>query len=222
MKPIIGIITRPELSTGKNEVMVIYKNLINAIASSGGIPIGITPTDLQTYYGKDITNTKKTNFKDMKKMIDMCDGIILQGGDDFYDYDLKVIEYCYKIDKPTLGICLGMQTMGYKFNGELIEITNHNFKGKKYVHKINLKNNSKLFSILSKTNFMVNSHHSYALNKTDLSISANSSDGTIEAIEDKNKRFFIGIQWHPESMIEYDELSKKLFKKYIKTCKKDN
>lgn len=50
---------------------------------------------------------------------------------------------------------------------------------------------------------------------TDLDIVAYSEDEIIEAIEDKKKKFFIGVQWHPESLT-YDEYSNKLFDFFIK------
>jgi len=53
---------------------------------------------------------------------------------------------------------------------------------------------------------------------TNLNISAISKEGYIEAIEDPNKNFFIGVQWHPESMIEYDEKQNNLFKYFVKCC----
>ena len=45
MKPIIGIITRPVLSEEKHEMYGVYKELVQAICNSGGIPIGITPLE---------------------------------------------------------------------------------------------------------------------------------------------------------------------------------
>ena len=42
----------------------------------------------------------------------------------------------------------------------------------------------------------------------------------IEAIEDKNKKFFIGVQWHPESMYSYDILECNLFDYFIEVCRK--
>ena len=224
MKPIIGIITRPELSTGKNPIMCLYKKISNAIIINGGIPLGIDPTETQFYFGKNLINTHKMSeesFLDMKRIIDMCDGIILQGGDEFYDYDLKVVEYCYKEDIPTLGICLGMQTMGYFFNGNLGRLANNNHDSKnKYMHSVILDETSKLYKILNKKNLDVNSRHKDYLIKTDLKVVGISNDNIIEAIEDKNKRFFIGVQWHPETMIEYDKIMKRLFEYFINTCSK--
>ena len=53
---------------------------------------------------------------------------------------------------------------------------------------------------------------------TNLNISGISNDGYIEALEAKNKKFFIGVQWHPESMTHYDKNQNNLFKYFIKSC----
>ena len=50
---------------------------------------------------------------------------------------------------------------------------------------------------------------------TTLTCVAYSEDKVLEAIEDSSKKFFIGVQWHPESLME-DENSKKLFDYFIK------
>ena len=60
---------------------------------------------------------------------------------------------------------------------------------------------------------MVNSLHSFAISNTSLDISAYSSDGIIESVESKNRKFFLGVQWHPE-LLDY-EYSKKIFKYFI-------
>ena len=49
---------------------------------------------------------------------------------------------------------------------------------------------------------------------TNLDCVAYSEDNILEAIEDKNKKFFLGIQWHPESLLE-DIYSKRLFDYFI-------
>ncbi|MFA5603330.1 MAG: gamma-glutamyl-gamma-aminobutyrate hydrolase family protein [Bacilli bacterium] len=224
MKPIIGIILRPEKSIEGNDTLCIYKQVSDAIIKHGGIPLGIIPPNIDNYYGNDINNTKTLTLEEVetiKRMIDLCDGIICQGGDDYYDYDLETIKYSYKIDKPLLGICLGMQAMGVAFNGEMDDLNNQNHlqKGIDYVHKININTNSKLYEILQEQQIIVNSRHKSTVIKTDLDIVGMSDDNIIEALEDKNKTFFIGLQWHPESMIEYDVLMNRLFAYFIKKCR---
>jgi len=212
MKPIIGIITRPERSTEKNKTMAVYEEIRQAIIKSGGIPLGIMPLN----YDLEDFDTQ------MFQIIDKCHGVIFQGGETFTKYEIECMKYVYEKDIPTLGICLGMQLMGYLFGGELISTRTNEHKQKdcRYVHDVFIKNNSKLYEIFKVHSIKVNSRHKHTVINTSLEISAVSSDGLIEGIEDKNKKFFVGVQWHPESMTSYDILESKLFNYFIDVSRK--
>ena len=133
-------------------------------------------------------------------VINSCDGVILPGGDDINDIDIKIIEFCYKKDIPTLGICLGMQEMSF-YNKGLINDLNDDSHYNTY-HDIKINKNSLLYKILKTDRILVNSIHKSYVSKTKFDVSAISEDNIIEAIEDKSKRFFLGVQWHPERMEE--------------------
>ena len=47
-----------------------------------------------------------------------------------------------------------------------------------------------------------------------------SEDGIIEAIELKKNKFAIGVQWHPEMIIDECVEANRLFDEFIKACKK--
>jgi len=145
--------------------------------------------------------------------INMCDGIILTGGKYVTDNDLEIVKYLYDNDIPTLGICLGMQSMGMAYNGrQEIKINNHNSKDI-YVHEVIIKDDTLFKKIIGKDKILVNSRHNYAIPITNFKVNALSSDGVIEGIEVSSKRFFLGVQWHPEST--EDENSKNLFNYFI-------
>ena len=185
---IIGIITRKSKSEEKHNIDYIYSNISNMIYKCDVIPIGI------------VLN------KNYKSSIDICDGIIFEGGDSFQKYDKEALLYCYKKNIPTLGICLGMQLMGSVFGGKIIDVENH----KNIYHDVIIDKNSKLFNILKKEKIRVNSRHKSVLKNTSLKITSKSLDGYIESIEDSNKKFFIGIQWHPEDINQL-----KIFQKLV-------
>ncbi len=188
MKKKIGILVRPNLDS-----YTINRELSDKICEYNCIPIGIIPTC-------DEGNMSDVAFQDMIDMISMCDGVILQGGTDYYDYDIKTVQYLYQNNIPTLGICLGMQTMGCTYGGKLGKIVSDNHHQlMDYVHPVSIQKNSKLYSILQKETIIVNSRHHEQLLCTDLPVVA-TCDGVIEAVEDSNKKFFIGVQWHPESI----------------------
>ena len=204
MKPIIGIIGKYEILPSGNRIIYNYLEIVNKVIDSGGIPIQI-----------NVSN----NIDDVLELINNINGVILQGGDFYTDYEKTLIKYLYDKDIPLLGICLGMQTMGEVFGGNLEIIKEHNKKNK-YSHDVIIDKNSNLYKILGKTNIKVNSRHNYRLVRTNLNISGISNDYVIEAIEDLDKKFFMGFQWHPESLDDLN--SKKIFDFFIDKTKEGN
>ena len=55
--------------------------------------------------------------------------------------------------------------------------------------------------------------------KNFVKVSSFSDDGLIESFELPDKKFILGIKWHPELMME-EESTKKLFKRFVDECKK--
>lgn len=196
----IGIIGR------KNDDKITFnKEIIDVIKKYDFIPLGIIV---------DFENNGDNEFIKTKPLIDLCSGIILQGGSDYYDIDIIITKYLHKNNIPTLGICLGMQTMAMAFNGNMGDINNHK-SDKLYVHSVNINKDSKLYDILKKDKIIVNSRHKSYIINTDLKISGQAN--IIEAIEDNAKDFFIGVQWHPETLM--DENSILLFNNFFSSIK---
>lgn len=230
-KPVIGIISRPAINfEGPNELFILEKYR-TAVVKSGGIPIGILPTQDLEYEDNKPSQTKKIEEiekQDLIQEIKICDGIILSGGNKFYEYDELICEYAIDNDIPLLGICAGMQAMARIDNRERYEDyrneknntnINHYQMDKDYVHKVVLNRESVLRKIIGKDSIRVNSVHNYHIVKTNkFTVSAVSEDGFIEAIEMKDKKFMIGLQWHPEKIIHKDEPSRRIFESFIKSC----
>lgn len=206
MKKTVGIILRenvadyneiPLYACRRDMIQFLKKYDINII----GIPI---------MFGNE------NEFDKIKGTIDLCDGIISPGGSKIHDIDYKIVKYLHEIDKPTLGICLGMQIMGKLFNEKVrtqIESGKH-YTEKEYVHNVRIKKDSLLYKIIGEETIKVNSRHKRQIPYTNLDCVAYSEDNVLEAIEDKSKKFFIGLQWHPESLIE-DVYSNRLFDYFI-------
>ena len=232
-KPIIGIISRPAINfEGPNELFILEKYR-TAIIKSGGIPIGILPTQDLEYEKNKPSQTKRLDDnekKDLIREIKMCDGIILSGGNKFYEYDEFICEYALNKDIPLLGICAGMQAMARIDNRKKYEDyrniknntgINHYKMDEPYVHEVHIYKDSMLGNIIGQNIIKVNSVHNYHITKTnEFIVSGISEDGFIEAIEMKNKKFIIGVQWHPEKIIDQDEPSRKIFESFINICKK--
>ena len=217
---IIGIIARPDMTSQNNFVMVANKKLLEVIQRYNVNVMVIVPPCKDNYIDFDYEDGPKITDYDFNKMLDlikMCNGVILQGGDEFYDFDIKVIDYLYKNDIPTLGICLGMQAMASYKGGNCVRLNNHY----KIKHSIKIRRDSKLYSILKSERIMISSRHNYQVKGSCLFVNAISEDNVIEAIELKNYQFGMGVQWHPEMMLIDNDTMLPLFCKLITTSHKN-
>ncbi len=210
MQKVIGIISNSINKNSENPFDYRYytlNNYVKKIVENNAIAISILFID----------------DKIIKGSLDLCDGFIIPGGNNIIDAYQDIIRYAIKKDKPLLGICMGHQALGkYKSKNNLVLASNHydDINSKKEINKlshyININKNSKLYDILKKDRIKVNSLHHYKINKVDKNflISATSDDGVIEAIEYKNKKFIIGVEFHPEIMEDMNNL----FKTFIDMC----
>ena len=79
-----------------------------------------------------------------------------------------------------------------------------------------------MHDLINKDEYSVNSIHRMIAPKENVDgfakISSFSNDGLVESFELENKKFILGIKWHPELMLE-DDVTQNLFSEFIKNCK---
>ncbi len=240
MKPIIGIlsnITAPieQTNTGIERIF-INNSYINAVQKSGGIPL-IIPVSIN-----------EENIRRQIELLDGI--IISGGVDvnpilyneeptkemgcfhpDTDEFDLIAIKIGLELKKPILGICRGIQILNVALGGTLYQDISH-IKGsyikhtqetKSYIgtHSVKVNEDSILSEPLG-TDLLVNSYHHQSLKDVAKGLVpiAYSKDGVIEAVQMENEKFVVGIQWHPELMVDSDEKMLNLFKRFINASKK--
>ena len=221
-KPVIGILATSNYKLTDDTFADTYRygnNYIKKIVENGGIPL------LIPYVDDEVINDT----------LDMCDGLLLPGGNRVMASGLRVVDYFYNKKKPILGICLGMQTLAmYSVNKDreeskrIIKVIDNGVNhwpiellrdnNDALAHKLNVIKDTKLFNLLGKEEIMVNSVHRCTITEvgTEFKISAYSEDGLIEGIEySGNDRFILGVQFHPEVLPQYNII----FEEFIKKCK---
>lgn len=230
MKPIIGIVARSD----KDEIgsfLYTYENYRKIVINNGGIPILILPPQDINYsetVPSQADRLTQEQIEYLYTIVNKCDGIIMPGGEKWFEYDEVICRYSLEKNIPLLGICMGMQLMAYvdnvkkEPNPQKVERNeteiNHRQRGVAEVHHIKLEEKSLLKKIYQTEQVMVNSVHNYHILKTnEFKISAYSEDGIIEAIENPNKKFALGVQWHPEVLAQNDGKSNEIFKLFIES-----
>lgn len=168
----------------------------------------------------------------VNEYLDICDGIVLTGGDDpnMEPFSIPTHKNARRINKvrqvfetellkcvgakPVLGICLGMQMMSLIAGGELNQqlADNWDTHGDHWGYK---EHEVKSEILGSGT---VHSHHRQGIsNAGSLEIIATAHDGLIEGVRDQNRPFYVGIQWHPERC-KHKLLGNGVFERLIQAC----
>jgi putative glutamine amidotransferase len=141
--------------------------------------------------------------------------------------ELPAARMAFERDLPLLGICRGIQTLNVSQGGTLYQdilrqvegAINHNPSVDKAVltQTVLVEKGTRLFRALGRQEIRTNGKHHQAVK--DLApgflVSARTADGVIEAIEHPEKRFVLGVQWHPEGTWKTDRYSKKLFQALV-------
>lgn len=224
MKPVIGIVGHPYINKDDNIIFQATKSLVKKVSEHGGLPIIICPTQVEDFLNKKNCQLKKLSFyekNDLNELLNYCDAIIKPGATRIYEYERYIYEYAYKNDIPYLGICAGMQLMA-GFNSNSTTVKNNSFinhySKEKHVHYIKIRHRSLLYKILMQDEIVVNSLHNYHINSAGINnVCAYSTDGIIEGIENPNKLFHLGVQWHPEGLDDIN--SYKIFDSFVENAK---
>lgn len=145
---------------------------------------------------------------------------------DRFEIERALVRRFLDLDRPYLGICNGMQMLGCLsgcfMSGNASAYTDgtiaHDDRDTR--HDVMVSKGSQLHTITGKDVLRVNSFHREALVQfsNQVRISASSSDGLVEAIERPDKAFALGVQWHPERLIEEADDARALFEAFVKAC----
>ncbi len=127
--------------------------------------------------------------------------------------ELALLRAALARDLPTLGICGGQQLLAVAFGGSLIQhipdelpdALPHEQPNPRHQpgHVVSVLPGTTLHRIVGAETMQVNSSHHQAVRDPGRArINARAPDGVIEGIEDPSLRFCLGLQWHPEFLID--------------------
>jgi putative glutamine amidotransferase len=213
-KPLVGITTYVEDAAWGHwqlEAALIPYDYVRAIERAGGRALLVPP---------DTDGVEET--------LDALDGLLFSGGNDLdpTSYgaeahvetsgtkperdrgELALLEGALARDMPMLAVCRGFQVLNVARGGDLVQhlpdAVGHEqhraVKGVFSEHDVKIDDASRLGSIVGE-HAPVKSHHHQGVGRVGegLREAAWADDGTVEALEDPEKRFTVGVLWHPEA-----------------------
>ncbi|HNY84143.1 MAG TPA: gamma-glutamyl-gamma-aminobutyrate hydrolase family protein [Anaerolineaceae bacterium] len=235
-KPLIAISAAHQSRKGRVPDYEANETYIKAVLSAGGLPV-VLPTNIPEadwlqlidafggflYCGGGDVNPERYG----AQLPPNSYGIHAERD----HFELGMLRLILEADKPLLCICRGLQVLNVGLGGTLIgdiaaelpEADRHDwypsFARDKLVHTVTIKPGSKLERITGRGSLRTNSLHHQAVKKVGdgLVVTARAADGVIEAAELPDKRFVMGVQWHPEHLQD-DPAMRSLFENFIKAA----
>jgi putative glutamine amidotransferase len=164
----------------------------------------------------------------VEETLDALDGLLFSGGNDLdpgtYDQtphpettdtrierdrgELALLEAALERDMPVLAVCRGSQVLNVARGGDLVqhlpEVTgderHKHTPGVFSDHDVRVERESRLGELVGERAPVKSHHHQgYGRIGEGLREVAWADDGTVEALEDPDKRFAVGVLWHPEA-----------------------
>ena len=148
--------------------------------------------------------------------------------------ELAFARWAIEDGKPLLGVCRGLQIINVACGGSLVQdttlhseraIKHDYFPGQGFsrdyiAHEANVEEGSKLHAVFGSATIQVNSLHHQGIKKlgAGLHASVHAPDGLIEGIEGVADNFVLGVQWHPEALIDSDPATRRLFEAFRDAC----
>ena len=232
MKPIIGITFLSDINNDPSN------NYINAIEEFGGIPRTLYPGISEDAFA-DIDGLLLTGGGDIHPdNFGEAYHPSLKYVDEARDeLEIPLCQKAVEVDLPVFGICRGIQVMSVAMGGSLYQDIHEEYRQDALIHtQVNDEDSrhdieitdSLLNELIGKDFDEVNSSHHQAVKDRGegcVVIAHSIEDGVIEAIENPSKRFVLGVQYHPERMIqtaEFREHRRKLFEAFIQAASTKN
>ena len=213
MRPLIGITSYAEQirwGVWIEEAALVPLAYVKAVEHAGGRALVVPPTE-----------------EGLDETLDALDGVIFSGGGDLdpslYDAEphpetdapkeardaaeLRMLQAALDRDMPVLAICRGSQVLNVARGGDLVqhlpdEVGHERHKhepGSFSDHEVEVAEGSRLGSLLGDRAPVKSHHHQgYGRIGEGLRSVAWAEDGIVEGLEDPEKRFALGVLWHPE------------------------
>jgi putative glutamine amidotransferase len=236
-RPIIGILTNlltiEEGRFAGMERLYVNRNYIDCIHEAGGLPFLIPilsdgeaiHRQIEMMDGVLLTGGQDVSPQFYNEKPYACESICLERD----LHEIAVLKVADLLNKPILGVCRGIQMINVAFGGTLYQDIGAHFPTKAFEHSQKMDKNevshsvkiypkTTLSRIFESETIITNSFHHQAIKELapGFQVSARAEDGVIEGIEKGEEgSYIVGVQWHPELMVEKHPFMLKLFKDFV-------
>lgn len=230
-RPLIGLTTYRKISQDSGSLLYgLMRSYVEAVAAAGGIPLliplGLDNDDLSSILqrldglvlpgGGDI-DPEAYRGVPHEKLRDI--------DNDRDRVEINLAREAVQSRKPFLAICRGHQILNVALGGTMWEdlaaqmpdSMRHDYYSDgartDRPHTVQVRQGTLLARILDSGEVPVNSLHHQGLRDLapDLVASAISPDGLVEGVEIEGHPFAVGVQWHPENLVQIDPAMHNLF-----------
>jgi putative glutamine amidotransferase len=235
-RPVIGIATQTlEAVPGKlPPCWVMGQRYVRALTAAGAIPwlVPLLPGDELTLHA--IYDRLDGVFLTGGVDVDPCNygegpHPMCDRTDPARDWtELTLIRWARADHKPILGVCRGIQVLNVACGGSLYQHlpeqhpcpikhdyfpTVTQYTRDYLAHPVRVDGGSRLGRILGEPQLPVNSMHHQGIKRLapGLLACAFAPDGLIEGVESANGGYLVGVQWHPEELVEAQPPMHRLF-----------
>ncbi len=235
MKPVIGVTCQEKNPIGESINKFNY-SYIDAVLKSGGLPI-VIPVLRDVEVAKDyidiVDGIMFTGGEDISPLYFGEEPLkeVTNISPNRDAVEMKLFGYAHKKGIPVLGICRGMQLINIALGGSVYQdiykdvpgAIGHLCKSNLHDghHAIDIIKDSVMYRIMGKEKLIVNSFHHQSVKDLGEGLKATSfaRDGLAESMEAMGENFVMGLQFHPERMINKHGEFLDLFKYFISKCK---
>ena len=238
--PVIGITGRTDQSARPPNISLfsLGQTYVQAVELGGGAPVIIPPhleeAELRAIF-EHLDGLLLSGGGDvLPALFDEKDSGLLWSVDERRDHtELALARWALAEELPLLAICRGVQVLNVASGGTLIQdistlipdaLTHSTVAGRpksSVAHMVEVAAGSYLAALVGAGQLGVNSAHHQAVKDVGagLVITARAPDGVIEGLELPSHPFCIGVQWHPEAMVENHPVMRRLFEGLAKAAR---
>lgn len=237
--PVIGITGRSDQSARPPNlpVFAVTPTYVQAVELGGGAPVVIPPyleeTKLRAIFERLDGLLLSGGGDILPALFGEQDSGLLWFVDERRDRaELALARWALVERLPLLAICRGGQMLNVVAGGTLIQdiptqvadpLPHSTIAGRPLgvvVHTVEVAAGSRLAALVGAGELGVNSSHHQAVKAVGagLVVTARAPDGVIEGLEAVGHPFCVGVQWHPETMIESHPVMCRLFEALVEAA----